>query len=395
MLDKKDAEKSCLDFAAKAAKTQTGESRRILEMLNGEDYPRDDEERPDFVKLYYPKDKSKKPIMVGIEHFRADQLSTLFKYGKIGSTGVRTEKDSQRALDNKHQAVKDGSFSEKNYIEQIGCIVARHIESLDNTSYNTFIESFKYSLGKHIANLSDYRKNLDNYSRGNYDTKLLIMIEMHLDLHDLFFHDNKGVRRISEGAIPLFEDIVEELESKVDSKLVDYFVLCIYDSVSLKAIKTVAFKAKNIRLQLRRQHIPIYYYVGDDVLFEPFSSLPNSVAFYDIIEDESGYKVKYKQKKVELPISTRLDYAFYSLFWSLKMDSKKTPYCTSVTVQFQREVFSDYITGWYYSKEDNGAIRPKINLFDKRFFSNRAKNFYHKWYPNSTGDFDEQIDKLN
>ena len=116
MLDKKDAEKSCLEFAAKAAKTQTGESRRILEMLRGEDYRRDDEERPDFVKLYYPKDKCKKPIMIGIEHFRADQLSTQFKYGKIGSTGVRTEKDSQKVLENKRQATIDGSFNEKTYI---------------------------------------------------------------------------------------------------------------------------------------------------------------------------------------------------------------------------------------------------------------------------------------
>ena len=83
------------------------------------------------------------------------------------------------------------------------------------------------------------------------------------------------------------------------------------------------------------------------------------------------------------------------MFWSLKMDSKKIPYCTSVTVQFQKEVFSDYITGWYYAKEDNEVIRPQIDLFDKKFFSNRAKSFYHKWYPNSTGDFDEQIDRLN
>ena len=151
MLDKKDAEKSCLDFATKAAKTQTGESRRILEMLNGEDYYRDDEERPDFVKLYYPKDKSKAPIMIGIEHFRADQLSTQLKNGRIGSTGVRVEKDSQRVFENRRQATKDGSFNEKSYIEQIGCIVARHIESLDNTSYNTFIESFKAIPHKDVA----------------------------------------------------------------------------------------------------------------------------------------------------------------------------------------------------------------------------------------------------
>lgn len=397
MLDKKDAEKSCLDFATKAAKTQTGESRRILEMLNGEDYCRNDKERPDFVKLYCPKDKSKAPIMIGIEHFRADQLSTQLKNGRIGSTGVRVEKDSQKAFENRRQATKDGNFSEKSYIEQIGSIVARHIESLDKTSYNTFIESFRYSLGKHIGSLSDYRNNLNNYSKGNFDIKLSLMIEMHLDLRDLFFYDNKGVRRISEGAIPIFEDIVEELERKANPKLVDYIVLCIYDSVSLKPVKAVAFKSKNIRLQLRKQHIPIYYYVGDDVLFQPFSTIQNYSSFTisDIIEDESGYKVKYKQKKAEIPISAQLDFVFYSLFWSLILDNKKTPYCTSVTVQFQKEVFSDYITGWYYSKEDNGAIRPKINIFDKQFFVERAKCFYHKWYPNSTGDFDEQIDKLN
>ena len=66
----KEKEEQCLNWAIEAAKNQTGRSRAILSYLSQDEFPRDEAERPDFVKLIPPRGKDKKGILLGIEHFR-------------------------------------------------------------------------------------------------------------------------------------------------------------------------------------------------------------------------------------------------------------------------------------------------------------------------------------
>jgi len=63
---KKEQEEKCLKIALNARKTQHGQSRRILDLLSGEDFPRTSQERPDFVKL---SKQDGNYVLVGIEHF--------------------------------------------------------------------------------------------------------------------------------------------------------------------------------------------------------------------------------------------------------------------------------------------------------------------------------------
>ena len=63
---KKEQEEKCLKIALNARKTQHGQSRRILDLLCGDDFPRSSQERPDFVKLSKQDDDY---VLVGIEHF--------------------------------------------------------------------------------------------------------------------------------------------------------------------------------------------------------------------------------------------------------------------------------------------------------------------------------------
>ena len=53
-----------------ASKQQTGRSKKILKYLACEEYPRDESERPDFVKLIQSGGKDNKGFMLGIEHFK-------------------------------------------------------------------------------------------------------------------------------------------------------------------------------------------------------------------------------------------------------------------------------------------------------------------------------------
>ena len=69
-MNKKEREELCLGWAVEASKQQTGRSKKILKYLACEEYPRDESERPDFVKLIQSGGKDNKGFMLGIEHFK-------------------------------------------------------------------------------------------------------------------------------------------------------------------------------------------------------------------------------------------------------------------------------------------------------------------------------------
>lgn len=75
MISKHDKEVQCFNKAVKTALKKRGETKRIMKYLNGKDVPRKEEERPDIVKLCKKDSRGQKDTIIGIEHFRVDQLS--------------------------------------------------------------------------------------------------------------------------------------------------------------------------------------------------------------------------------------------------------------------------------------------------------------------------------
>ena len=93
VIDKHDREMQCFQRAVQIALKKRGETKRILKYLNGNDVVRKEEERPDIVKLCKNDSRGQCDTIVGIEHFRVDQLSIKKKDGRIASTGIVTEKN--------------------------------------------------------------------------------------------------------------------------------------------------------------------------------------------------------------------------------------------------------------------------------------------------------------
>ena len=163
LYNKKEKESKCLQLALDARKTQHGQSRRILDLLSGSEFPRCSSERPDFVKLYTHNENS---TLVGIEHFRVDQLSLQKKDSSVASTGVRTERDIAVLYDKWHKNVQSGEYDQEKLVVDLAELVGTHIKNKEQSTYNTFVESFKYSLQKHVKSIDSYLKELNDLSRG-------------------------------------------------------------------------------------------------------------------------------------------------------------------------------------------------------------------------------------
>ena len=90
MIDKHSKEIQCFQQVLQIALKKRGETKHILKYLNGTDIVRNEEERPDIVKLCKNDLRGQRETIVGIEHFRVDQLSIKKKSGKIASIGIST-----------------------------------------------------------------------------------------------------------------------------------------------------------------------------------------------------------------------------------------------------------------------------------------------------------------
>lgn len=377
---KKNNEEKCLKIAISKIKSQTGYSRQILEMLNGIDFSRNEKERPDFVRIYQPKDKNQKPIMLGIEHFRIDQLS--FKNGgeKFTSRGIDMEKNVANLFNLTCSKIETGSFEEDDVVSKTVEIIVNHMKNSMLSSYYTFLNSFEYSIDKHLPSISVYQENLKNYSQGHYTTRLALLMEIHTELHGLFFNDRKGTRRQSEGLIPITEDMVKILEEKLRKQPIDYIILCIGETLYTDLVNVIVLKANNIRSQLSKRHIPIYHYLGSNI--QSCTSPYTSVNIYpNINKHDDEYKITYKQYSIGISKERKLDMTFYALRRVLEYEKKGVPYITDVSVQYVKDLFGEYIVNWYYPKgEEKWVVRPNFSPYDKEQIIKKSNEFQQKWF---------------
>ena len=196
-------EQACLDFAVKACLAQHGISKRIGLLLSGEDIQRDNDERPDFMRISSPSGDHDS-VVLGIEHFRVDHFSRELTNNRVGSYGIGYEKNLKRSVDTWQPQISSDKEIPAGALKSIGELVAQLLSQQIQATYNSFISAFSYSLNKHTESIDFYHSQLERYA-GNYEKKLAFLIEIHSDFHKLFFHDKNGTH-YGEKTIPLFDE---------------------------------------------------------------------------------------------------------------------------------------------------------------------------------------------
>ena len=374
----KNTEIDCLNLVIKECKKQHGFSKTISKLFLGVDVPRKTTERPDFLKHYKSQNTNEKDVIIGIEHFRVDQYSRELKDNRIGSFGIRYENNLKTTSEKWHGEIETSSHIPEEAISDIGSLVKEHLELRIQATYNAFVETFKYTLNKHIQSIDAYYASIDKYAE-NCDKKLAFLIEIHSGFDELFFHDNKGIHHGTK-TVPLFEELVTLLE-KIDSKKVHYLVLCFGGIVYGENVNVIAVPTQNIRKQLMKRHFSIYQYIGEDIFLSRFQTprldMKTSEKHYTDGEN-IHFNVQVTSRDIKADQQLKMIMDCYNQIKTL--ETCKTCYATTYLVELFYFCYDEYYPFLFDSDGEANTDAPAVlmknnqNKIDTKF-----EKFKEKW----------------
>lgn len=366
-------EQACLDLAIQKCLEQRGVTKRIGQLLSGDEITRTDDERPDFLRYVKLADHDR-DVIIGIEHFRVDHFSKELANSRVGSTGVVYEKNLRKTFEKWKPHISEDSDVPDGAIKSIGELVAQAMEQRILSTYHAFIESFRYSLNKHIQSAEHYHAVLDKYA-GNRVKKLAFLIEVHSDFRTLFYHDKKGVHH-QDNICPVFEDIVQMLET-IDHNKVHYLILCFGNTVYNEDVKVIALPTQNIRNQFLRLNVPIYHYAGHDIYLPGFQAPRldfNATSDYKKRGDSIDFHIAISSKDIKEEKKFEMVLGAFKIIQAFKHQEQN--YATTDIVEMFCDVWGDFCEGIAdKSAEEIMAVWPLINKNNESaIYANYAKH---------------------
>lgn len=379
----KHIEIDCLERVVRCSKSLRGESKKIIQLLSGEDVPRKLDERPDFIKRY--KDESGCTI-IGIEHFQVDYSSITKKDGKIAGTTTKFNKDNHAIFD-KYKPYVDSDNKEMMYeaICDIHNNISQHYLNASRTSYRNFLKYFRTVLETHISKIDSYLENINHFAQPEESQKLAFLIEVHSDFFEMFYNNGgKLVKKNTKGIMPLFRDVIELLK-KVDSDKVDYIILCCGGPLYNDIVKVYALNTANIEKSVYKSGNRIYDYYGEDMLLhEDVSLSSNDSIEVDVIEDENGYKATYTYNGLRLTNEAVVEFGFFALNQAYLAKCNKKDFVATRFVQKWLYVIKDFLIGWQrLDNKDWWKIKPVLNGATEETLDALTQRFEEKWFPDN------------
>ena len=269
-------EEDCLNKAIQLAMSKRAMTRNIMKMLSGQTIKRERNDRPDIIRLYRSDNPAESDTYIGIEHFMIDQIVEI-SGKKQGSLRAKHLAYINK-IHNHEIAIlsNDQGVPEKTYYKLIDSIL--ELATVVNKSgYKELLVSLKQNLSHHHQKVKEYRGAISSVA-GNYPIKLALLLEIQSYFPTVFLNNGRNVIHNSDGLMPMFREVVDELE-KVDCSLVDYIILYIKNASNENVSNVIAVNAGQVVQDLRRQSIPIYEY------FEPNYEL--RVKDYQIVKSEN------------------------------------------------------------------------------------------------------------
>lgn len=348
-MEKKKREEECISLAVSELRKQHGESKRIGELIAGEEIQREERERPDFLRIYKPSQKGNQKIIVGIEHFCVDHSSIKLNKDRVGSSDIMSD-GAFDVLKKKWQpSIEKGNWPE-GAIVAMGNHFAKIAKDISYLSYSNYIMSFSYSLEKHIRSIKDYRSLISKYAN-HYKKKLVFLIEIHSNFYGTTFHNKREVYQ----PLPFFEEIVNILE-RSDLRYVDYLVFCFVGVSYHRMQKVVAVSAKNIRQQLKKQHIPVYLYAGEDKYLQiNIGRISNAVSSHTVEDGTIHYSIEADMIPI-IPMEAVV--AIINAYLEIKTaEHDNCPFAASTLVRRFYNMYDEYL-----SEYPNLSVERVLNL---------------------------------
>ena len=361
MKSKKDDEMYSLYKAIQIGKSRYSITKKIATRLSGDFIYREIEERPDFVKKSLESGRRDECI-VGIEHFRVDHLSLQKKDGRVGSTGVMYNIESNRVFNRWNSKIGESSEIDLAAINDIQNLIWNQFKRVNNTDYPTFISAFKYSLNKHMEKVESYREELKKIANGK-KVELAFLIEVHSEFKNKYLTNKKGTKKSLTGIMPMFNDVVEMLE-RIDSKKVDYIILLLCETQINENTDVIAFKTGDIYKQLIKQKKSIYEYAGKDFFNQSFSgNLDNLESKNRVYQKDDDLIMDFKYDKFNQDDRKQLEIILKCCERVSSFEKQGKNYITDVSVQAAIDIYREIMF------ENRSISKDMIKERETEFFN--------------------------
>lgn len=173
---------------------QSRESKMIGKLLCGDDIPRKEDERPDFLRFVPSDSKDGSGTVVGIEHFQVDHLSEVKRKDeahRVKSLGRLYQKDTHNLYERFHEQITERDEITDKLPEAMCSLFEKHLPSIDKATFPLYLRSFQQGMEKHLNQVEVYEKAIQSEAKARKcDHKLVFLIEVHTDFHNLFLHYN-------------------------------------------------------------------------------------------------------------------------------------------------------------------------------------------------------------
>lgn len=331
----KDNEKEMLDRCIVEGVKNRHLCKRLIKVIQGEDFERASNERPDFVKVYYPLNPNEKPALIGIEHFMVDHQAK-----KKGESFISPSKMVQSKIKEIYYEFAPRIQNDEDCFDEVFEIISdqvlRSVNAFLGSSYESFLSHFIYVLNKHAKSFNEYKRNLNKLAGEKYNTKLALLIEVHSDFRNYVVFDGKEISYSKDHIVPLFKDIIDLIKT-VCLKDIDYVYICFCFQGNNDKFEVVAARPKSIENDLKKQGFNIYHYVNTDSDTQASVSSKGFTKYNDQFTFEVENNISTESPEV------LVRNVFNDAFRVMKLKTMGEPYITTELVQSVVDVIEPYL----------------------------------------------------
>lgn len=319
------------------ARLNGGESRRNVDHLRGEILERGkQDERPDIVVRVPGKTRKSTGRIVGIEHFRIDQLvEQNVKRGHLDA--VTPIAHAQMCKARSGQWCKPDGEICKESLQELADSLARILRADEESHPRQFSNSFEAILSSHIEKADSYRKNIESMAGSTtWDCELAFLLEIHVSFVRLCFNRGFSSRKMLPGEFALWPEIFSALKDA--AKHIDYFIVALYSSTDDDIRNAFVVNSRNFERSLQRNGMPLVKHYGENRL-TPGCKRSNLTLSFE--KNEVGYGLVSGGSSETMTPETVMNECLRWLPKALADRRKKIPFTATASMQTLIEFFWD------------------------------------------------------
>ena len=369
-MDKKQREKEVYNETIALARLRGGESRRNADRIAGNVTQG---ERPDFV-IELDKYNQESPVVLAVEHFRADHFSELNRRGGHQDSLAVIERDRAGKIQQSWNPPSFDSDIPQNVVDAVGESFAKCLEARFKASYSGYMKSFADGINGHAGKLGIYRANVIERFTQSREIKAAFLIELHFDFSDCFVHDSHSCYKPESGKLLLFDDMVDLLRAQ--RKNVDYVLLGSYEALKDDLVDAAIIRPTLLDESIRRNKLPIFRYLGED-RDKPIYGTTHIKPSATIVDDRIDFELERESQGMSM--AEHLNACLVCLPLVIEAYKNGRSFVTTISMQLLLELYGDVLSGRRrISWNDIGVAR---SLLGPEEIERRTRQFEENWYP--------------